>query len=90
VCLELEAGLRVYVDISHYWPKDADGEPKSVNSIYEEIKETPEEVGRNTLRLALDGKLDRGYFSNQVKLARLCSRWSGQSVTTNDLLRIEE
>lgn len=90
VCLELEEGLRVRVDISLYWPKDEAGEPRSVNSIYEEIKETPEGVGRNTLRLALDGTLDRGYFSNLVKLARLCSSWSGQVVTPDDLFKIEE
>lgn len=90
VYLPVDEGLRVYVDISRYWLKDQDGEPRTVNSIYEEIKGTPDEVGRNTLRLALDGTLDRGYFSNLVKLAKLCSVWSGKKVTPNDLLRIEE
>lgn len=89
VCMELE-GVRAYLDISRYWLKDADGEPKTVNSVYEDIKGTPNEVGRNTLRLALEGTLDRGYFSNQVKLARLCSEWSGQKVTPNDILKVEE
>lgn len=81
--------VQVFLDISPYWPKDNDGKPKSVNSIYEEIRGTPNEVGRNTLRLALAGSLDRGYFSNQVKLARLCSEWSGQDISPGDLLKIE-
>lgn len=80
----------VYIDISAYWPKDRDGEPKSVNSVYEEIRGTPDEVGRNTLRLALDGRLDRGYFSNQVKLARLASKWSGKKVTVLNLFKIKD
>ncbi|MHC5897206.1 hypothetical protein [Nostoc sp.] len=87
--LELQE-VRVYVDISGYWLTDDDGKPKSVNSVYEEIKGSPDEVGRNTLRLALDGNLDRGYFSNLVKLARLCSKWSGKKVALSDLLKIED
>ncbi len=82
--------MRVFLDISAYWPVDDHGEPRSVNSIFEEIKGTPFEVGRNTLRLALNGNLDRGYYSNLVKLARLCSTWIGEKVSPNDLLKIEE
>lgn len=89
VCMELE-GMRVFLDISRYWLKDGDGNPKSVNSVYEEIRGTPDEVGRNTLRLALEGTLDRGHFSNLIKLARLCSRWAGKTVTASDLLRVED
>lgn len=82
--------MRVYLDISEWWPVDESGEPRSVNSVHEEIRALPEKVGRNTLRLALEGKLDRGYFSNQIKLARMCSAWSGQDVTPNDLLKVFE
>jgi hypothetical protein len=65
--------VRAYIDISSYWLKDKDGELRSVNSVYEEIKGSPDEVGRNTLRLALDGNLDRGYFLNAVNgLASKC------------------
>ena len=83
-------GVRVYLDISRYWLRDEDGEPRTVNSVYEEIKGTVNEVGRNTLRLALDGRLDRGYYSHAVKLARLCSEWSGKKVTVDELLREED
>ena len=86
----MDLGMRVLLDLSAYWPQDDDGEPRSVNSIYEEIRGTSLEVGRNTLRLALDGSLDRGYYSNLIKLARLCSQWSGETVSPNDLLRVEE
>lgn len=82
--------VRVYLDISPYWQKDENGMPRSVNSVYEEIRDKPYAVGRNTLRLALDGKLDRGYFANMVKLAHLCSEWTGQKVDVKDLLRVEE
>ena len=84
------ADMRVLLDISMYWPQGDDGEPRSINSIYEEIRGTPLEVGRNTLRLALDGSLDRGYYSNLIKLARLCSKWIGEPVNPADILRIED
>lgn len=89
VCLEIQ-DMRVRFDIASYWPNDEHGEPRTVNSVFEEIKGTANEVGRNTLRLALNGDLDRGLFLNQVKLARLCSKWSGKTVTINELLKIEE
>jgi hypothetical protein len=81
--------VRVYVDISQYWLTDGDGNPRSVNSVYEQIRGSDDEVGRNTLRLALNGNLDRGHFANLVKLARLCSAWSGKSVAPSDLLKTE-
>jgi hypothetical protein len=81
--------VKVSLDISQYWPKDDKGRHKSVNSVYGEIRGTSDEVGRNTLRLALEGRLDRGYFANQIKLAKLCSLWSGESITVDDLLKIE-
>lgn len=89
LCLEIQ-DMRVRFNISSYWPNDENGEPRTVNSVFEEIKGTSDEVGRNTLRLALKGDLDRGLFLNQVKLARLCSKWSGKTVTINQLLKIEE
>ena len=82
--------VKAYIDISAYWPKDDEGEPVSVNSVYQELLKTPNEIGRNTLRLALTGQLDRGHFSNQIKLARLVSKWAGKEVTILDLLRVED
>lgn len=82
--------VRVYINISSYWPRDEHQEPRSVNSVYEEIKDTPDAVGRNTLRLAFDGRLDRGHFVNQVKLARLASQWAGREIKISDLLEIED
>ena len=65
--------VKVFLDISAFWPKDDLGDPRTVNSVYEEVRGTENEVGRNTLRLALDGRLDRGHFVNAVKLARLAT-----------------
>jgi hypothetical protein len=81
--------VKVYINISEYWLRDAEGNPKSVNSVYEDVKGSPLEIGRNTLRLALDGRLDRGHFENLVKLVTLCSQWSGKQLAVEDLLKIE-
>ena len=86
----IKQSVNFYVDISEYWPQNIDGSPRSVNSVYEEIKDTEYEVGRNTLRLALDGRLDRGHFKNLFILAQLASRWSGKKVSIGDLLKSQE
>ena len=82
--------VKVFLDISAFWPKDDLGDPRTVNSVYEEVRGTENEVGRNTLRLALDGRLDRGHFVNAVKLARLAASWSKKELSVMDLLVIEE
>ncbi len=83
----LNQSVNVFVDISEYWPKTSDGKPRSVNSVYEDIRDTDNEIGRNTLRLALEGRLDRGHFKNLAVLARLASKWSGEKVSVGDLLQ---
>ena len=88
--LSMPDAVKVYLDISEYWPKDEAGNPASVNSVYMGLVGKSNEVGRNTLKLALDGRLDRGHFSNQIKLARLASEWAGKELTILDLLRVEE
>lgn len=58
--------------------------------MYEGIRDTPNEVGRNTLRLALDGRMTRGNFDNLVKLSRLCSMWSSRTVTVDELMVVTD
>ena len=82
--------MRVTLDISQYWPIDEQGNPKSTNKVYEELRGTPNEIGRNTLRLAREGNLDRGHFVHLIKLADLCTRWTGRAIEVKDLFRIEE
>lgn len=82
--------VRVFLDISEFWPEDELGERRTVNSVYEELRGGENEVGRNTLRLALDGRLDRGHFVNAVKLARIAAEWAGKDLSIIDLLKIEE
>lgn len=82
--------VRVYADISRWWPCDAAGKAVSVNSIFEQFKGTPNELTRYTLTRALEGKLEKGDFDNLVKLTRICSELSGQSVGLEDLLVIED
>lgn len=77
--------MRVVVDISPYWPKTAEGKPRSVNSVYQEIKNRSDRVPRNTLSLAFQGRLDRGKLINFYNLASLASFWSGEVVMLEDL-----
>ena len=82
--------MKAYVSISKWYPKTEVGGFASINSVYQKIEGTPNEVGRHTLRTALDGKLDRVHTDNLVKLARLCSEWSGNRVTIDDLMIIDD
>ncbi len=82
--------VRVYADISRWWPYDASGKAVSVNSVFERFKGTTHEVTRHTLTRALEGKLEKGDFDNLVRLTRICSELSGQPVGLEDLLVIEE
>jgi hypothetical protein len=80
---------RTYVDIGRWWPREEDGKPLSVYAVYQTIVGTPLEVNRHTLTRARDGHLEKGDFANLKALARLCSQWSGQTITVDDLI-IEE
>lgn len=82
--------MKAFVSIAKWYPKDETGEFASINSVYQKIEGTPQEVGRHTLSKALDGKLDRGHFDNLVKLAQLCSKWSSDRVTIDDLVVVED
>ncbi len=82
--------MKTFVSIAKWYPKDEFGEFASINSVFTKIENTPNEVGRHTLRTALDGRLDRLHTDNLVKLARLCSMWSGENVTVADLIVVED
>ena len=82
----IHMGNRTYVDISQWWLKDEQGEPLSVYAVHKMIEGTPDEVSRHTLTRARDGLLEKGDFSNLKSLARLCSQWSGQHLTVDDLI----
>ena len=82
----IDMANRTYVDISQWWLKDENGEPLSVYAVHKMIEGTPNEVSRHTLTRARDGLLEKGDFSNLKSLARLCSIWSGQNITVDDLI----
>lgn len=82
--------MRAYADISKWWPSDETGKAVSVNSVFEKFKGTPNELTRHTLTRAREGKLEKGDFDNLVKLTRICSELSGEGVTINDLIQIED
>lgn len=82
--------MRTYIDVSAYWPKDSDGNPKSVNSVWEDAKKNGFKIGRNTLTNAIGGKLDRVHLVNFRKLVALCAFWSGKEVTPFEIMRDED
>lgn len=82
--------MKACISIAKWFPRSLDGEYLSINKVYEEIRLTPNAVGRDTLTLALKGQYAKGNFDNQVKLARLCSIWSGDRVTIDDLMVVED
>jgi len=82
--------IKAAISIAKWFPKNQFGELMSINSVYQRIAGTANEVGQYTLKLALEGRLDRCLIENQVKLARLCSQWSGETVTTNELIVVDE
>lgn len=82
--------MKAFVSIAKWYPRNEIGEYASINSVYQKIEGTSLEVGRHTLSKALDGKLDRVHADNLVKLARLCSEWSGERVTIDDLMVVED
>ncbi len=84
VCME------AYVDISRWWPKAEDGSSLSVYAVHRRFEGTPNEVTRHTLTIARDGKLKKADIDNLVKLARICSELSGEKLTVNDILKIEQ
>jgi len=74
-----------YIDISRWWLKDGLGKNMSVNSVYQELKGTENEVSRYTLTKARDGELEKADISTLEALVRICSDWSGEDLTFDDL-----
>lgn len=82
--------VKAYIDISRWWPTNEDGSKKSVYAVFSEIENTENHVTRNTLTNARDGKLEIANITNAVKLARICSKFSGKKLGLDDIVRIEE
>ena len=80
---------RTYIDIRKWWPKDDKGELLSVYAVHRTIIGTKNEVTRHTLTRARDGQLETAKMANLKALARLCSIWSNQDISTDDLI-VEE
>lgn len=85
VCLGVEA----FVDISRWWPKNEDGLPLSVYRVHKLFEGSADQITRHTLTIARDGKLAKADIDNLVKLARICSQLSGDEVTVNDIIHID-
>lgn len=85
----LNTQMKATFSIAKWFPKNDFGEYLSINSVYTKIEGTENEVGRHTLRTALNGQLDRIHADNLVKLSRLCSLWSGSEVKIDDLLIVQ-
>lgn len=82
--------MEAYIDISRWWPRIEDGSPMSVYAVHKQFEGTPNEITRHTLTVARDGKLGKADIDNLVKLARICSELSGELVTVDDIVKIQE
>jgi hypothetical protein len=90
----LAVGLEVkaYIDISQWWMKTGDGEPLSVYAVHKWIEDNHPQllVTRHTLTRARDGQLEKFDAANAVKLARVCSKWAGEEIGLDDIVKVEE
>ncbi len=84
--IEIVMNKKSYINIGRWWLKDGLGRQMSVNSIYQEIKGTDNEVSRYALTKARDGELEKADISTLEALARLCSEWSGENISVDDLI----
>lgn len=84
--------VKAHIDISKWWPKDADGKERSVYAVHKDIESNSPQylVTRHTLTRAKDGQLEKFDAANAVKLARICSYWAGKSLSVDDLIQIED
>lgn len=80
---------RTYIDIGKWWPTDESGSPLSVYAVHKSIEGTSNEVGKHTLTRAKEGKLEKADIASLKVLARICSQWSGESLTIDDLVQEE-
>lgn len=82
--------MEAFVDISKWWPKGESGKPLSVYEVHRRFEGSPNQVTRHTLTVARDGKLAKADIDNLVKLVRICSDLSGEVLTIDDLVRIDD
>ncbi|MGL5833602.1 MAG: hypothetical protein ACRC1Z_10285 [Waterburya sp.] len=82
----LENMSKSYIDIGKWWLRDGYGDRVSVNSVYQRIKGTKNEVGRYTLNKARNGELEKADISTLEALARICSEWAGEKVMVDDMI----
>ena len=83
--------MRVTVNIYEYWPKRS-GRDVSVYSVLKRLEsEVPHIlVKRYTLTRAKEGLLEKCDLVNLVNLTRICSYLSGETVSVEQILKIEE
>lgn len=78
--------MKVYVDISQYWP-----EGKSVNAVYEELIMQNRKVDRRTLSAAKEGTLSRTEYVTLVRLRDwVRDLTNNENLSVDDLFIIEE
>lgn len=88
ICIDMKK--KSYIDIGRWWLKDGLGREMSVNSIYQELRGTPNEVSRYALGKAKDGELEKADISTLQAMKRLCSEWSGENLSIDDLIVSDE
>jgi hypothetical protein len=82
--------VKVFVDISPYWPKDSATKDLSVNAVYEDLLRQDRKVDRRTLSAAKEGRLAKCDFTTLVKLRDFASHVVGRQLSIDDIFRVEE
>lgn len=78
----LESKMKIYVDISQYWPQNL-----SLNAVYEELLLQGRKIDRRTLSGAKAGTLTKSEFVTLVKLRDwLRERTNNPDLKIDDLL----
>lgn len=76
-----------YLFVGKYYPRDENGNPMSVNHIWHQLlAENSENIlSKDIIGAALHSGRDSIKIDNLVKLINLCSIWSGEKVTFEDI-----
>lgn len=83
--------MNVYLNLGSYWLKDTTGSDRSILSVWQSLKGTPNEItNRETLTKAYKGQLTGSTFATQEKLRRIASEWAGRELTLEEIRVVVE
>ena len=82
--------VKAYIDISKFWPREPDGQMKSVYSVWQIFQGTEIQINRLPLTNARDGKMASADVTNIFKLSKICSVLAGKPVSIEEIIKIKD